>query len=733
MCIGTALLLLLAFIVLESIEAHLEGRRSDVAVAMNLVGRQRMHSQALVRLALQTEHSHPELRRHYLEHFKHEWSVLSGNQTMLHAMELPHVPRHNLVTVNKKLEKAGGSFTSLEKSVERFITRLDGLEETAIPQTDGLGAKLLTECDKLAESLGHVEEEIALIGAGTSTSFKLVGWLRIAMAGVIMLIAVFLLSRGQVATLKRLINTSKRFEELTYLQNAVLESTAYSIISTTPEGVIVTFNRGAEILTGYSRDEMIGVHTPQMIHDAAEIAQAAAEVSAELEFETAPGFEVLAAPARRGLVREREWTYVKKNGDRVPVSLSMTAMWGPETTITGFLAVAGDITEKKEFERQFLRAQRIESIGTLAGGIAHDLNNVLTPILMSIELLRLTSSDARSRDILTNIESSAKRGADMVRQILSFARGVEGERSLISAGRIISDIQKLVQETFPKHIRCAATVPDDLPAFLGDPTQLHQILLNLCLNARDAMLSGGTLTLSAESITLDESAAAMHMDAKAGSYVSISVKDTGSGIPTKVLGKIFDPFFTTKGVGKGTGLGLSTVLAISKSHGGFVQVASEPGEGTTFTVCLPVATQAEPIVIKPILEMPLERGNGELILIVDDENNILRITRQMLEAQGYRTLVAANGMEAVAIYRRQSHEIAAVLTDMMMPIMAGPDTIKELQRINPAVKIIAASGITHNDGPARAVAMGIRDFLPKPYSARTVVNTLHKVLQKQAA
>jgi two-component system cell cycle sensor histidine kinase/response regulator CckA len=352
---------------------------------------------------------------------------------------------------------------------------------------------------------------------------------------------------------------------------------------------------------------------------------------------------------------------------------------------------------------------------------------------MSIELLRLTNTSERARDVLTNIESSAKRGADMVQQILSFARGVEGERSMINVAQIIKDIQKLVQETFPKNIRCVTQLPADLPPFLGDPTQLHQILLNLCVNARDAMLSGGTLTLTAESLILDESTATMPMNAKPGSYVSISVKDTGTGIPPQVINKIFDPFFTTKGIGKGTGLGLSTVLAISKSHGGFVQVASEPDEGTTFTVSLPVASHAEKIVCDPIPETPLPHGNGELILIVDDEDNVRSIAQQTLEAMGYRTLVAANGMEAVAIYSKRGSEIAAVLTDMMMPIMAGPATIQVLQRMNPAVKIIAASGIIHNDGPARAAEMGIRHFLPKPYSAHTVMSTLHKILQRPAA
>jgi PAS domain S-box-containing protein len=355
-CIGAAALLLLSFVVMESIETHLEQRRGGVVVAVNLLGRQRMHSQMLVRLAMQSEHGRTDLRQHSLEQMKQVWSVMSANQAMLQSGELLHAPRARLLAMQEKLAKADGSFTSLEKTVQKIIARLDGLGETDTQLPDSLEEALLTECDAFAEALDKVADEIVVIDADTSASLKLVGWLRIAVSGVIALTAVFLLTRGQVSTLKRLIDTSMRFEELTYLQNAVLESTAYSIISTTPEGMIVTFNRGAENLTGYSRDEMVGVHTPLLIHDSAEVARVAAEVSAELEAHIAPGFEVLAAPARRGVVREREWTYVKKDGERVPVSLSMTAMWSPEGNLSGFLAVAGDISEKKKLEQQFLRA-----------------------------------------------------------------------------------------------------------------------------------------------------------------------------------------------------------------------------------------------------------------------------------------------------------------------------------------------------------------------------------------
>lgn len=728
-CIGAAAILLLSFITLESVENRFEQRRADAVVTVDLLGKQRMHSQMLARLVLQSDRGSAALQAYHLERLKEVWGLMKTNQALLQGGEMLRTTPARLEVMLEKVAKVNESFARMEKTALRFIAWADKSSDTSFMVSGGLTESFPAECDAFANALDKVAEEVVAADASTNSAMVLVSWLRIGLAVGIVLTAVLLLTRGQVSNLERLIDTGTRFEELTYLQNAVLESTAHSIISTNAEGIIVTFNRGAENLTGYSREEIVGIYTAELLHDTSEVVLAAAEVSAELGTKIDPGLEVFMALARRGEVYEREWSYVRKDGGRVPVCLSVTAMHGADGQLSGFLSVARDITEKKNLEQQFLRSQRIESIGTLAGGIAHDLNNVLTPILMSMELLRVTNTNERAGPILANVEASAKRGADLVKQILSFARGVEGERTLIQVGPVIKDIQTLIQDTFPKNIRCASALASDMPSFLGDPTQLHQILLNLCVNARDAMPGGGSLSITAKSITLDESAAAMQIDAKPGTYVSISVKDTGMGIPPEIMDKVFDPFFTTKEVGKGTGLGLSTVLAITKSHGGFIQIISEPGQGTIFTVCLPAVCDVEKDVEKePQIDIPMRHGGGELILIVDDEDNVRTITQQTLETLGYRTMAAADGVEAVALYSRHNTEIAAVLTDMMMPIMSGPATIQVLQRINPAVKIIAASGITHNGGLAKAAEMGIKHLLPKPYSAQTVMNTLHKLL-----
>ncbi|OYW20023.1 MAG: hypothetical protein B7Z52_02790 [Burkholderiales bacterium 12-64-5] len=436
------------------------------------------------------------------------------------------------------------------------------------------------------------------------------------------------------------------------------------------------------------------------------------------------------------VLSQGEWSGEIQQLTKSGASVLVEARWTLVRDETGrpqaVLAINSDITEKKKMEQQFFRAQRMESIGTLAGGIAHDLNNVLAPILMSIELLRLTSRDERSKSVLSTIETSAKRGADMVKQILSFARGVEGERMVINVRNIIQDMQHLVQDTFPKEIVFRAELDKDLPLISGDHTQVHQVLLNLSVNARDAMPKGGTLLVTATSLQVDDNYAGMTPGSLPGRYLMLKVTDTGSGIPPEVINKIFDPFFTTKELGKGTGLGLSTVLAIVKSHGGFLNVYSEPGNGTTFSICFPAMDDAPGGVAARLQEETHPRGNGELILIVDDEAAVRTITHQTLEAYGYRVVTAADGTEAVALYSMHRKEIAVVVTDMMMPVMGGQATIQVMQRLNPAVKIIAASGLANDGSAARSAAMGVKHFLPKPFTAQTILTALDQVLHGAA-
>ena len=393
-----------------------------------------------------------------------------------------------------------------------------------------------------------------------------------------------------------------------------------------------------------------------------------------------------------------------------------------------------DLTEQKKMEAQYLRAQRMESIGTLAGGIAHDLNNVLAPILMSIELLkRSMGGDPKVATLLDTINVSCRRGADMVRQVLSFARGVEGERVPIRLRHLIDELQGIITSTFPRNIRIVSAVPDDLWPLMGDPSQLHQVLLNLAVNARDAMLRGGTLTFTASNLTLDAQYAGMIPGAHPGMYVVLQVTDTGAGIPPEIRERIFEPFFTTKELDKGTGLGLATVHTVVKSHGGFVAVESEVGHGTTFKIYLPAEPVLRSVDTAPPFPSQLPRGHGELVLVVDDEPSIREITQRTLEAFNYRVIAASDGAEAVAIYARQPRDFALVLTDMMMPIMDGMATIKVLRHINPSVRIIAASGLASGDDFAKLQGTDMPHFLPKPFAAQTLLHLVREVIDASAS
>jgi hypothetical protein len=386
-----------------------------------------------------------------------------------------------------------------------------------------------------------------------------------------------------------------------------------------------------------------------------------------------------------------------------------------------------DLTEQKKAETQHLRAQRMESIGTLAGGIAHDLNNVLAPIMMSIELLKFDSGKDPDRcAILDTIHTSCSRGADLVRQVLSFAQGLDGQRISIRLHHLIDELQGLINHTFPSSIKIVTRVPSDLWPVVGDPTQLHQVMLNLAVNARDAMPNGGTLTLTASNVMIGPKNAGKGSETCGGRHVLLEVSDTGLGIPPEIRERIFEPFFTTKAIGKGTGFGLATVHTIVNSHDGFLNLESEVGKGTTFKIYLPADPALRIVATTPPFQADLPRGHDELVLVVDDEFSIRDITRRTLESFGYRVITANNGAEAVELYSNQAQNIAVVLTDMMMPVMDGVTTIPLLKRINPSAKIIVVSGL---EVPTTTKA-NVQDFLPKPYTARTLIRLVREVIDR---
>lgn len=439
---------------------------------------------------------------------------------------------------------------------------------------------------------------------------------------------------------------------------------------------------------------------------------------------TTEGFRTIAKQIRAQGYTRFESSYKCKDGTILLIEASVTY----DRTNERFYGFVHNITEKKKLEAQFLRAQRLESIGTLASGIAHDLNNILSPVLMAVQLLQSRFTDEGGQQMLQVLRQNVLRGSEMVKQILAFAKGAEGGRLPLQPEHVVKEVINLLKETFPKNIAVKYYVPANLNSINGDPTQIHQVLMNLCVNARDAMHStGGTLTITAENKAVDEQFAGMLPNARAGHYTVISISDTGTGIPKEVQDKIFDPFFTTKEPGKGTGLGLSTVLGIVKSHGGFLNVYSEKGKGTKFEMYLPALETGELThSVTSTTELPF--GHDELILVVDDEGAIREITQRTLENFGYRVLVAANGTEAIALYAQHRQEIQLVLTDIMMPYMDGPAMIRALQRINPAVQVIASTGLAESEKTHKAAMLGVKTFLTKPYTAQELLQILPTLL-----
>ncbi|HXT40198.1 MAG TPA: PAS domain S-box protein [Candidatus Angelobacter sp.] len=478
------------------------------------------------------------------------------------------------------------------------------------------------------------------------------------------------------------------------------------------EGRLLRWNRNLERVTGYSPAEIAAMHPREFFADEERhlIEQKIGEVLQNGEVTVEAGL-------------------VCKDGRRLPYFFTGARTLRDRTPCV--IGMGVDLSERKKLEAQFLRAQRLESIGTLASGIAHDLNNILAPILMAEQLLSLKEQDAESRGFLAMIAGSAQRGAEVVKQVLTFARGVEGERVLVQPRHLVREVEKIARETFPRAISVKTNLAPDLWPVTGDATQLHQVLLNLCVNARDAMPDGGTLSLAGSNLNLGDDHLFPGPGVKAGAFVVLEVEDTGTGIPANIVDKIFDPFFTTKEQGKGTGLGLSTVVGIVKSHGGFVNVASEVGKGTKFGIFLP-ATSGSGTKSSDGGPAALPSGRGELVLVVDDEESIRDVTRNLLSRHGYEVLVASDGTEAVALVAQLPGRISLILTDIMMPFMDGVALIRAVRKLDPRIKVVASSGLGQADKMAELKNLSVKTFLAKPYTAENLLVTLQELLHGPA-
>ena len=504
------------------------------------------------------------------------------------------------------------------------------------------------------------------------------------------------------------------------LQHSALEAAANAIVITNREGSIEWVNEAFTRLTGYSRAEAIGCN-PRLLksgrHDQA-------------------FYQRMQQTILSGAVWQGTLTNKRKDGTLYDEEMTITPVRSASGEISHFVAIKQDITERRKLEHQFLRAQRMQSIGLLAGGVAHDLNNVLAPVLMALPLLRNPMNPDQREQILQTLEKSVQRGANIVQQVLTYARGVEVQRTLVQLRHLIREVVKIAEETFPRDIHVRSSAPATLWPFQGDPTQIHQVLLNLAVNARDALPQGGELSFTARNVELSAPLEFLDFEIPPGRYVCVSVADTGTGIAPEVLERMFEPFFTTKPTGKGTGLGLSTVLGIVKSHGGLVEVETRVGAGSTFTVYLP-AVPAEAASAVPDERPSLPQGRGETILLVDDEAGILQVTRSMLVAKGYRVITAVDGAQALERLAEQGAAIKAVVTDIMMPAMDGLAMVRELRRDHPTLPVIATTGLLNppgeEDRAGQLRALGVKNFLRKPFAAEELLTALREALDAKTS
>ncbi|SDR82496.1 PAS domain S-box protein [Opitutus sp. GAS368] len=517
--------------------------------------------------------------------------------------------------------------------------------------------------------------------------------------------------------------TDKRrtFDRL-HLMHAAVVVAPVGWVVTDASGTIEWVNPGFTKLTGYTAEEAVG-RNPRVLKSGRHT----------------PGFYAnMWATIKRGEVWSGEMFNQRKDGGLYHEFMTIAPISGENGEIRHFVAIKQDITERKDLEKQLARAQRLESIGMLASGIAHDLNNIFAPILLSLELLKLKYPTADARKTLEMIESAGQRGAGIVRQVLTFARGIEGERRPVQPKYLVKEAAQILGETLPRNIRIETELAAGLPPVMGDATQLHQVLLNLAINARDAMPAGGCLVLGGQALLVDEARAARNPPLKPGPCLALTVADNGSGIPPQVLEHIFEPFYTTKPLGKGTGLGLSTVYGIVRSHGGAVEVATQLGTGTVFTVLLPaLESPAERVDSRPPQAVPFS-GAGRRVLVVDDEETIRLITLHALQRHGFTVEVAEDGQEALETFRADPARFALVLTDLMMPRMNGRQLAQQIRRLAPSLPIIASSGLAVDgsgsaEGEMSLSALGVRILLRKPYTEAELLTAMRQELEPWVA
>ena len=510
------------------------------------------------------------------------------------------------------------------------------------------------------------------------------------------------------------ITKRKQAEQRVREQAALLDRASDAIYVTGLDGTIQYWNASAERIYGWSPQEAIGRLTTELLSgDDGQIGAAKVEV-----------------------LRKGDWTGERqqrtKEGRSVDVLSRLTLLRDAHSQPRSVLVINTDVTEKKQMEAQFLRAQRLDSLGALAGGIAHDLNNVLAPIIIGLPLIRESAGDDTARNLASLMEKSAQRGADIVRQVLTFTRGSDGQRVSLQLRHLIRDMVEIASQTFPKNIVIEDESAKEVWPVLADPTQLHQVLMNLCVNARDAMPDGGRLRLGVQNVTFEGGEGIQVPSERTGPFVRLRVADTGAGIPPEMVDRIFEPFFTTKAPGKGTGLGLSTALGIVKSHDGFIHVDSQVGRGTTIDVYIPAKQQRSRSPFPNSSTPYWQRGGGELVLLVDDEAAVRAVARRALEEFGYQVIDCGSGAEAIQAIRTSSVPIRVVVTDMMMPEMDGPTLVPALRAMAPEIPIVGITGVADAASLGKLKQLNLPFIIAKPFTIGDLLAAVDGALGRNA-
>jgi PAS domain S-box-containing protein len=491
---------------------------------------------------------------------------------------------------------------------------------------------------------------------------------------------------------------------------SLFEESKDVVYISTPEGNLLDINPAGLELFGYSSKE-------EMLRS---------DITRDFYVNPNDRTELLKTLDTLGSVKDLEVRLRKKNGDEIVCLETSTCVRDTSGRPVAYRGILRDVTMQRKLEDEIRQAQKMESVGLLAGGIAHDFNNLLGGILgyTSFLKMKITEDHVFFRPLET-IERSAFRAAELTSKLLAFARGGQYDVKPLNLNSIVKETLGILERSIDRAIAIRTNLHERLPTIEGDMSQVQQVLMNLCINARDAMPRGGTLFIETGEIIIDEEFTRIHIEAQVGRYVVLSVSDSGFGMDKQTMQRMFDPFFTTKEKGKGTGLGLSMVYGIVKTHGGFIRAYSEPGIGTTFRIYFPASDKS---AAETLVKQERVTGGTERILVVDDEEDVRGLVKSILESGGYAVSEAGNGEEAVSLYERQGKTIDLVILDMIMPKMGGQETFLKLQQINPSIKVMLSSGYS-KDGIAREILQeGALGFLQKPYRADELLKKIRTIL-----